>query len=74
MTKTEFEAGTWDMRCLLLEALTRRLKEDSAGESRMAAAELSSCVNFLKQMPPMRRTHLSITCSRRMTTNDAAPV
>ena len=49
MTKTEFEAGTWDMRCLLLEALTRRLKEDSAGESRMAAAELSSCVNFLKQ-------------------------
>ncbi len=49
MTKTEFEAGTWDMRCLLLEVLTRRLKEDSAGESRMAAAELSSCVNFLKQ-------------------------
>lgn len=49
MTKSEFEAGTWDMRCLLLEALTRRLKEDSAGESRMAAAELSSCVNFLKQ-------------------------
>lgn len=49
MTKTEFEAGTWDMRCLLLEALTRRLKEDSDGESRMAAAELSSCVNFLKQ-------------------------
>ncbi|EMV6190069.1 TPA: hypothetical protein ACIADP_001609 [Escherichia coli] len=49
MTKSEFEAGTWDMRCLLLEALTRRLKEDSAGEGRMAAAELSSCVNFLKQ-------------------------
>jgi hypothetical protein len=30
-------------------ALTRRLKEDETGESRMAAAELSSCVNFLKQ-------------------------
>ncbi|HFX7402530.1 TPA: hypothetical protein ACIFVF_000794 [Escherichia coli] len=49
MTKSEFETGTWDMRCLLLEALTRRLKEDAAGEGRMAAAELSSCVNFLKQ-------------------------
>ena len=46
MTKSEFEAGAWELKTLLLGALTRRLKE---GESRMAAAELSSCVNFLKQ-------------------------
>ncbi|EFB2532049.1 hypothetical protein ACMUBV_003746 [Cronobacter malonaticus] len=49
MTKSEFEAGSWELKTLLLGALTRRLKEDEAGESRMAAAELSSCVNFLKQ-------------------------
>lgn len=48
-TDAEFEKATWEMKCLLLEALTRRLKEDAAGEGRMAAAELSSCVNFLKQ-------------------------
>jgi len=49
MTKSEFETGTWELKTLLLGALTRRLKEDEAGEARMAAAELSSCVNFLKQ-------------------------
>ena len=49
MTKSEFEAGAWELKTLLLGALTRRLKEDEAGESRMDAAELSSCVNFLKQ-------------------------
>ncbi|MFB4724405.1 hypothetical protein ACE3KH_11715 [Enterobacter cloacae subsp. cloacae] len=49
MTKSEFEAGAWELKTLLLGALTRRLKEDESGESRMAAAELSSCVNFLKQ-------------------------
>ena len=48
MNNTEFEKATWEMKCLLLGALTRRLREDAAGESRMAAAELSSCVNFLK--------------------------
>ena len=49
MTKSEFEAGTWELKTLLLGALTRRLKEYETGEARMAAAELSSCVNFLKQ-------------------------
>ncbi|HCJ7640491.1 TPA: hypothetical protein NV435_002631 [Enterobacter hormaechei subsp. xiangfangensis] len=48
MTKTEFENETWRLKGLLLEALIRRLEEDKAGEGRMAAAELSSAVNFLK--------------------------
>ena len=48
MTKSEFENETWRMKGLLLGALIRRLEEDKAGESRMAAAELSSAVNFLK--------------------------
>ncbi len=31
MTKSEFEAGTWELKTLLLGALTRRLKEDETG-------------------------------------------
>ena len=48
MTKTDFEYETLRLKGLLLEALIRLLEEDKAGESRMAAAELSSAVNFLK--------------------------
>jgi hypothetical protein len=51
MTKSEFENETWRMKGLLLGALIRRLEEDKAGESRMAAAELSSASTSLRPMP-----------------------
>ena len=70
MTKTEFENETWRMKGLLLGALIRRLEEDKAGESRMAAAELSSAVNFLKAK---RRTR-HLTVYLRMTSNDTRRV
>lgn len=49
MKQDEFNAGVWHLKELLLGALIRRLEDDEKGEARMAAAELSSCVNFLKQ-------------------------
>ncbi|PTA89256.1 hypothetical protein CWM66_19355 [Kosakonia sp. H7A] len=47
-TDAEFQRDTWTLKCLLQDALIRRLKDDASGESRMVAAELSSTVNFLK--------------------------
>ncbi|WP_354692377.1 hypothetical protein [Phytobacter sp. RSE-02] len=48
-TDAEFQRDAWLIKCLLQDALIRRLKDDASGESRMVAAELSSTVNFLKQ-------------------------
>ncbi|QPO48919.1 hypothetical protein GVI76_19860 [Enterobacter hormaechei] len=48
MTRTELDSQLWELKCLLAQALIRRLKEDAAGESRMVGAELSVAVNLLK--------------------------
>lgn len=54
MTKSEFEAGTWELKTLLLGALTRRLKEDAAGESHGCCR-----VVILRELPQAERRRLA---------------
>lgn len=48
-SKADFESDAWRLRCLLQDALLRRLSDDGVeGAPRMAAAEISAAVNLVK--------------------------